>query len=278
MRQIKMVSLAILFSLTMSLLFTFCSDDSSDNSNPTTSSNPLSGTWFLQKITLTGGEEPIEIFPTQAGLSITISMRDDNTYTITTISIEGTQVDEGTWSSTDNTVTFNSNDPTIPNQTISYALNGNDLTVSGEFNFGDPNDPFVQATLEFSDQTPGNVTIELNDSETKLVGEWALEQIELNPGLETSIILTPQDNMIESTLTISDSKTMIISYNSPDRQALDFAIWSATEQEIITINPSFEVVTIPYTLDNNDTVLMLDMPFEINEFVMNPAIWTFNKR
>lgn len=126
------------------ILITGCSKDD----NPTSSSgDELVGTWALTKIILTSLGNT-ELTPAQAGLSGTIIMRSDRTFTATFTDSDGPSTDSGTWSVANGKITLKSSSGET--QTWPYGLTGNKLTL--ETNLDVPNLGNIPVRLEFTKQ------------------------------------------------------------------------------------------------------------------------------
>lgn len=81
-----------------------CSDDDKSSTEPETGERDpaLVGTWQLTKIL-----SPLATAPGAIGLSLTAVFEDNGTVTFTTIDIDGTAIDTGTWSTSDGNLTIN---------------------------------------------------------------------------------------------------------------------------------------------------------------------------
>ncbi len=271
--MLKKYSLLGIF-LFATIAFVSCSDDDGD-SNPVESTNPLAGVWFLQNVVLQQPEQ-IEFFPNVAGVQVTFNLNNDGTYEITTTSLVGTTTDAGSWTSTETTITFDSNTEGTPNLTINYTKDGNTITATGAFNFSDdPTAQPINATITLANTPPGTPEVTLNASEQLFVGQWAMEQIEFEQNGQ-QVTITAQQGVITAVVSFADNKTFFLTISTAQGDNIQGGLWSATSTDFIVINIDFEVLVDSYELLENNTVAKVSFPYSdgTNEF---PAVWTFRK-
>ena len=135
--NIKFVLILLFFGLLIS-----CSDDEKSSTEPNGDiDQALVGTWELTNILA-----PFPTTPAAVGLSLTAKFNSDGTMQLTTTDVDGTVVDDGTWSTSDGkvTLTLEGEEP----GTSSYTISGNVATLTGfpvEFQGN-----ILLATLEFT--------------------------------------------------------------------------------------------------------------------------------
>jgi Lipocalin-like domain len=139
----KKINFKFYIVLLFSVLIVSCSDDKKSSTEPDLDIDPaMVGTWDLTKITsATFGE----FTPAQLGLSFTSTFNSDGTFESTTIDVDGTVVDTGTWGSSGGVLTINieGEDP----ENSAYTIEGNIATLDSTVPFQGVDIP---ATLEFT--------------------------------------------------------------------------------------------------------------------------------
>ncbi|MBN1780498.1 lipocalin family protein [bacterium] len=105
------------------LLMAGCGDDKGTNSQ-----EHLIGTWKLVELKIDFAGIPANVLE-MLGLDLTLEVRDDGTYTLTTVQTsEGTtDVENGTWTAGDKTITINPDDDDP--KTMNYTIDGNTATL-----------------------------------------------------------------------------------------------------------------------------------------------------
>ena len=141
-KKILFLSLGFLFLISIE----GCKSDEDDSPTDPTSTS-LVGTWVLTKITIVNGASSIILTPAQAQIESTIIAKADGTYTSTLILSGVTTTESGTYTSTENKITFIRQGGTIT--TTDFTLSGNKLVVvqTIETQFGE-----TPADLEFTKQ------------------------------------------------------------------------------------------------------------------------------
>ncbi|MGD8782101.1 MAG: DUF5004 domain-containing protein [Ignavibacteria bacterium] len=251
-----------------------CSDDNGDS--PTESTNPLAGVWHLQKIVLHESEE-IEVVPYNALAQVIFNLNEDGSYEITTTSLVDTTTDTGSWASTETTITFDSDTEGTPNLTINYTKDGDEITATGELNFSDdPDAEPINATIILAQTAPTGVQVTLNSYEELFVGQWDMEQVDFEQnGLNVTI--TAQNGVLIAVASFADSKIFILTISTAEGNDVQGGLWGATSTDLIFIDDSFEVQTVPYELLENNTVAKINLPYEYGGTEYS-AVWTFSKQ
>lgn len=99
------------------------------------------GTWNATDFVFSNFEDPVVDFDViDAGGDITIILRADGTYTITSVFLD--LDDDGDWVLNGDVLTFD--DGTVDESAFDVSLDGNTLTIHGEdleFDFGDGDEP-----------------------------------------------------------------------------------------------------------------------------------------
>lgn len=118
-----------------------CSDDKSSTEPEKEIDQALVGSWELTNILA-----PFATTPAAVGIALSAVFNSDGTMQLTTTDVDGTVVDDGTWSTSDGkiTITLEGDEP----GTSSYSVNGNTATLTGfpvDFQGN-----VVLATLEFT--------------------------------------------------------------------------------------------------------------------------------
>ena len=90
-------------------------------------SQPVIGNWKLTLVYATINGTVLPITPTQAGIEMSIAVKSNATFQLTTKDANGTKVNEGTFGLTNNQLTLYFNDGT--STTFDYSLNGNIFTI-----------------------------------------------------------------------------------------------------------------------------------------------------
>ncbi len=102
----------------------------------------LIGTWELTEITVPLLDTMLTA--QEAGVQITMKFRADGSFEATTVDSTGTEVDKGTWSTSENTLTLKFDDGT--QEQGEYTINGNTASLNWSIDFEGYT---VQAILEF---------------------------------------------------------------------------------------------------------------------------------
>jgi len=123
--MIKLKSVFLILNiLLMASFFLFTCSESTSPEEET-----LIGTWKLTKMKFVISGITMEFDPEEQGLSITLTIRDDNTYTSVTTDEEETTTVNGTYSTSGNKLMFTENGVTSE---VEYSLDGNKLKISFE--------------------------------------------------------------------------------------------------------------------------------------------------
>ncbi len=253
-----------------------CSDDDGDSNPADSSTNPLAGVWFLQKVLLLEPEE-IEFFPSNAGVQVTFNLNDDGSYEVTTTSLAGTTTDAGSWTSTETTITFDSDTEGTPNLTINYTKDGDEITATGAFNFSpSPDSQPINATITLAKDPPGQVQISLNTSEQLIAGSWNMEQIDVDQNGQI-VTINAVPGVLTAAISFAENKTFFLTISSPQGDNIVGGLWSATSTDLIIIDARFVVQVDSYELLENNLVIKFSFPYNdgTNDF---PAVWTFRKQ
>jgi hypothetical protein len=140
MKPYKILSLLLIVMLTL----TGCGK----NDNPSSSEGDnLVGTWVLTKIILTSMGN-MELNPQQVGLSGTITLKSDRTFSATFSDADGPSTDSGTWSVSSGKISLKSSSGET--QVWPFGISGNKLTI--ETNLDIPNLGNIPVRLEFTKQ------------------------------------------------------------------------------------------------------------------------------
>ena len=127
MNKPTLLELILILSLTF-LLFSACSDD--DPTGP--GADSIVGVWKGVKNTVFYGSltnpdsSNVEILTDD--ISFTLTIKDDNTYTVEFVFLGVTESISGTWSVSGNTITIT--EPGEPTVTSDYSISGNTLTIT----------------------------------------------------------------------------------------------------------------------------------------------------
>ncbi|MBN2103164.1 lipocalin family protein [bacterium] len=117
-----------------------CSKDSS-----TSSKDDLIGTWELIELIVNYEGIPADLIQ-YLGLDITLTVREDETYTLSTTRDGDTQVEHGTWKAGSKTITINPDDGDP--KTMDYSIDGNTATLKTTLpNVVDPNDEDLMSNI-----------------------------------------------------------------------------------------------------------------------------------
>ncbi len=121
MLKSRFLTVIVLFGF-VALFSISCGDD-----NPVASEEEsIVGTWVLTKMTATFSGVTLTIPADE--MSITVTIKSDNTYQATIIEEGITTPETGTWSISGNTVTLTDSDGEIT--TATFTIEGNKLTIS----------------------------------------------------------------------------------------------------------------------------------------------------
>jgi len=113
----------LLIIILVGIIIASCSKDKSSPTSPDlVVDQSLVGTWLLTQIT-----SPITTTPGALGLSLTAVFTNDGNTMLTTVTIDSTTIDNGTWGTADGniTITLEGEDPV----TSPYTVNGNTATI-----------------------------------------------------------------------------------------------------------------------------------------------------
>ena len=128
MNKSTVVRLILMLSLTLSLFSVFSDDD-----DPTGQGvNRLIGIWKLDISTAFYGSltdpDSSDVTTFGSDFSFTLTVKDDNTWTIDFVSLGETESSSGTWSVSKNKITIK--EPGKPDETSDYSISGNKLTTT----------------------------------------------------------------------------------------------------------------------------------------------------
>ena len=123
MKHKKNFLITILFVTLLSAMIFQC-----DKDDGTSSEENLIGTWELVELVINYEGIPANLLQF-LGLEITLDVRDDDTYTITTLHTadNSTDVENGTWTAGSKTITINPDDGDP--KTMDYSIDGNSATL-----------------------------------------------------------------------------------------------------------------------------------------------------
>ncbi len=132
MKILKKTVLILLIASITAFFIGGCSKDDSSGPN-----DQLIGTWELVKITANLSGISTDIEPSFLSLEVTLEVRNDGTYTLTQNHTDtGTiDVETGTWTATDKTVTINPDDGDP--QQIDYTVDGDTATLDTVMSYGE---------------------------------------------------------------------------------------------------------------------------------------------
>jgi hypothetical protein len=132
------------FIILSAVIISSCSKDKNSPTSPNLEHDQaLIGTWVLTQIT-----SPIVTTPEALGISLTAVFSSDGKTSLTTVELDSTTTDSGTWGTSDGkiTITLEGEDPV----TSSYSVNGNTATINQyPVNF---QGALILASLEFTKQ------------------------------------------------------------------------------------------------------------------------------
>ena len=127
MKYLKFLKAFIILLLSLILFFS-CGDD--NESNPTASGSRddrLIGNWALTKITIPSVS--MELTPEQAEFMMTIDVKNDGTFSMTTTDSTGTLLESGDWSTSNSTITISYDDGRVDE--LPYAVvTDSEITVT----------------------------------------------------------------------------------------------------------------------------------------------------
>jgi hypothetical protein len=114
----------IFYFLTFTLIFLIsCEDKKDDKKN----NDPLIGTWEAVSMSVTLADGTFFSVPVGAGMSMTLEIKEDGTFTMTQVEDGETEVSSGTWSADDDTITITESSGT---EMMNYEVSGDTLTLS----------------------------------------------------------------------------------------------------------------------------------------------------
>ncbi|MEJ2055341.1 MAG: lipocalin family protein [Calditrichaceae bacterium] len=123
MNNQKFIFIVLIVILTEILFITHCSDSTSN------SEGTLEGKWLLTKVTTTTPLGSYSENPAEEGYTVRLTINNDNTYTVVEADESGSEVTNGTWSKSGNTLTIVDGDDV---REVEYDLDGDKLRISFE--------------------------------------------------------------------------------------------------------------------------------------------------
>ncbi len=141
MSKLKLYFLSLTIWLFAGAFLTHCSDSSTGSG-----SSGLAGTWELTKLTMETAFVKLEYNPSEIGLSITLKINEDGTFSITEIEEGETTTSSGTWTTDGNKLIVVEGGQTLE---FNYSLSRNKLIMSFE---EDDDGITVSVTQEFTRQ------------------------------------------------------------------------------------------------------------------------------
>lgn len=131
--------------LVLSVFLMSCGDDKKSSTEPENQGHDeaLVGTWELTKIL-----SPLATTPDEVGLALTAVFSSNGNLTFTTVDVDGTAIDNGTWSTSDGVLTLNIEGEDAASSP--YSVSGNIANINAY-----PVDfqgTVVLASLEFTKQ------------------------------------------------------------------------------------------------------------------------------
>lgn len=133
----------------VAIVFTITNGCKKDDSNPTASGDQLVGTWVLTKVIVTTPQGKVNMTPQEAGITMTLIIKSDQTYQRTQTTQGPPTNESGTWSVASGTLTAKAT--TGETLTFPYRVNGNILQLDTTTN--DPSTGAVlPMTLEYTKQ------------------------------------------------------------------------------------------------------------------------------
>ncbi len=141
MGKFKLYFLSLTICLFAGPFLTHCSDNSTGSG-----SSGLVGTWELTKLTMETSFVKLEYNPSEIGLSITLEINEDGTFSITEIEEGETTNSSGTWTTDGNKLIVVEGGQTLE---FNYSLSRNKLIMSFE---EDDDGITVSVTQEFTRQ------------------------------------------------------------------------------------------------------------------------------
>lgn len=143
MKKIKLLKKFGIILILITLISFGCNNTEDTPTEPeVTLDNALVGTWQLTKITVPLLDTMLTA--QEAGVEITMVFRADGSFEATTIDSAGTEVDKGTWSTSNSTLTLKFDDGT--EQKGEYTIQGNVASLNWTIDFEGYT---VPAILEF---------------------------------------------------------------------------------------------------------------------------------
>ena len=101
-----------IFILLLSILISFsCSDDDSNPTESPSRDERLIGKWSLTKVTIPALS--MELTPEQAGFMMTIDVRNDDTFSMTTTDSTGVLTETGQWTTSNSTIKISYENGTV---------------------------------------------------------------------------------------------------------------------------------------------------------------------
>ena len=122
MTMYKSIYLTLMLTFFVCFFLPNCSDESPDEET-------LIGTWVLTKMRIDFGPYELEVDPAEIGLAITLTIREDNSFTIVTTEEGETTTSHGTWATSGNRLFVTEEGET---EELEYSLNGDKLEISFE--------------------------------------------------------------------------------------------------------------------------------------------------
>lgn len=142
----KKINFNFFLLLIITVIAVSCGDDKNSSTEPENGiiDQAVVGSWELTNILA-----PFATTPAAVGIALTVIFNADGTMQLTTIDVDGTVVDTGTWSTSDGkiTITLEGEEPGSSN----YSIGGNIATFS-EFQV-EFQGTTILATLEFTKRT-----------------------------------------------------------------------------------------------------------------------------
>lgn len=126
-----------------------CGDDDKSSTEPEINleiDQALVGTWDLTKITANFTGQPIVMTPEQAGISTSVTFKNDGSFESTSTDSDGTSNDTGTWGVSNGVLTININGEEPDSSP--YTINGNVVSIVSTVPVAGVGE--IPATLEFT--------------------------------------------------------------------------------------------------------------------------------
>lgn len=121
MKNISSKKLALTVVIALAFIFVNCKDDESNPAAPPEQDSNLIGTWELLEAYVPSMN--ITVNAQDLGISVTASFLENSNFEFSTTDSSGTEIESGTWSTSNGSLTLKSDDGT--DEVIPYTIDGN---------------------------------------------------------------------------------------------------------------------------------------------------------